>query len=112
MVDHEVICNLMRKLNKCASNIRRTIEKSKLFRLKKSRLRLENLTRWGTAFIQLVSFLRAILNGCFDEPNDKCPVDQIILETYIKVLKPVYLLNIGLQNNCETIANVIPKLLK
>jgi hypothetical protein len=42
----------------------------------------------------------------------KCPVSISIIKDYLKVLKPAYILNINLQRNTSSIAEVIPAISK
>ena len=42
----------------------------------------------------------------------KCPVAISVIKDYLKVLKPAYILNINLQRNSSSIAEVVPAVLK
>ena len=43
---------------------------------------------------------------------EECPVPMNIIEMYLKILTPIYLLNIRLQSNEATIGELIPSLIK
>lgn len=100
----------LRILNSSNAHIRRSIQLNSTFRKNKSRLRLENLTRWSSAYLMLESVKRAYDRNLFDS-NDvdlACPVDLQTIETYLQILKPSYLLSVSLQSNFSSIADVIP----
>ncbi|RNA41797.1 hypothetical protein BpHYR1_051765 [Brachionus plicatilis] len=108
---HE-LSKLLKELNTSNSHVRNSIKLNDIFREKKCRLRLENLTRWSSAFMMLESVKRAYDKGAFNENNLelKCPVQLKTIETYIQILKPAYLFSIGLQNNNTSIVGVLPGL--
>lgn len=56
------LCNILKELNKSNSTIRKTIELNRVF--EKSRLRLENLTRWSSAYLMLES-----VKNAYDKSN-------------------------------------------
>jgi hypothetical protein len=62
---HPQLCRILRTLAKSNAHIRRSIKLSRVFRKKKCRLRLENLTRWSSAFLVLESVKRAYDRGSF-----------------------------------------------
>lgn len=63
MVKHKVICEHLRLINKFISGIKRSYELGRVFKDLNCRLRLENVTRWGSAFLCLESIKRAHNNG-------------------------------------------------
>jgi hypothetical protein len=62
----------------------------------------------------LESLKKAYTKGLFDslEPANKLPVSIDVINSYLKILKPAYLVNIYLQRNSSCIAEVIPPVLK
>ena len=104
---HKPASDLINKLNACSSHIRRCIQKNREFRLSKCRLRLENLTRWSSAYLMLESIKRAYDKKMFDSSAD-CPVGLDEVELYLQILKPVYLLSISFQNSHSSIADTFP----
>ena len=83
---------------------------SRVFRKKKCRLRLENLTRWSSSYLLLESVKRAYDKNAFseDDPEKKCPVELDEIEVYLQILKPAYIFSISMQKNNSTIADLIP----
>ena len=70
-----------------------------MFRIAKSRLILENLTRWSSAFLLLESVKKAYENNLFDG-MDAEQIRLVPLETidiYLQILKPAYLFSIQFQ---------------
>ena len=111
-VRHGILASTLRVLNNFVSKIRKTIELSKLFRTYKCKLRLENATRWGSAYLLLELIKKANDRGVFEKADISLPVSIGLIEKYLVILKPLYILNIGFQSNRSTIADVIPSLLK
>ena len=77
----------------------------------KCRLRLENSTRWGSAFLVLEMVYKAYKRKAFENPNEelRLPVSIKTIIMYLKILKPAYSLNINFQSDRSSIADVIPK---
>jgi hypothetical protein len=65
-----------------------------MFRIKKCRLRLENLTRWSSAYLILESVKRAFDAGLFDEFETEETEDPVTLKFIFKFLKHAYLFSI------------------
>lgn len=107
MVSHEDVLEVLKELNSSNAQTRNAIKLSATFRDKKCRLRLENTTRWSSAFLMLESVKRAYDRGAFNE-EIVCPVDQQTIELYIQVLKPAYLLSISFQLASSSIAETVP----
>ncbi len=61
------LAQILIDLNYSNSRARRSIQLNRMFRIKKFRLRLENLTRWSSAYLLLESVKRAFDAGLFDE---------------------------------------------
>ncbi len=72
-------------------------------------MRLENNTRWGSAFLSLETIIRAVIKTAIQ--IDKLPVKLSRIETYFFILQPAYNLNISFQSNNCSIGDVIPALL-
>ncbi|RNA38909.1 hypothetical protein BpHYR1_038624 [Brachionus plicatilis] len=66
----------LKKLNLVNSHIRKSIQLNKTFNKSKARLRLENATRWSSAFLMLESVKRAYDKELFNEENEDltCPL--------------------------------------
>ncbi len=106
LAQHVMICSDLRKLNSFISTIRNSYNLDRLFQNSKCRLRLENNTRWGSAYLSLETVIRAILKNAIQKENLPVPLSRI--ETYYLVLQPTYNLNISFQSNNCTIADVVP----
>ena len=104
---HLTVCNIIRRLSNSNSHIRRCINLNRNFRINKARLRIENVTRWSSAYLMLESVLRAYSKNLFDPENPelRCPVIRKDIEVYSQILKPAYILNINFQNNHSSIAD-------
>ena len=76
---------------------------------KKCQVRCENATRWGSSFLMLSSFIRAIDKNYFNDSH-KCPYKRETLEIYFQILLPVYQFNlqsqIELKNVQKTESNI------
>ena len=107
---HRELREIARKLNRSNARCRRVIKLSRVFRQKKCRLRLESKTRWSPFYLLLLSTKKAYDKGAFDQsdPEKSCPVSLETIETYLQILKPLYLLNVSFQSDHSTIADVIP----
>jgi hypothetical protein len=107
---HPELSNICKKLNRSNARCRKVIKLSKVFRKKKCRLRLENKTRWSTFYLLLLSVKKAYDKGAFDQriPEKCCPVSLELIETYLQILKPLYMLNVSFQSDHSTISDVIP----
>jgi len=110
---HKTIAKHLRILNNFITKIRNTIELNKVFANQKCRLRLENSTRWGSGFLMLERIKKAYSKGLFnlDKQDLNLPVPISIINTYLKILKPIYLLNIHLQRDNSSIGEIIPAIL-
>ena len=106
---HPSLCKILRDLNIKNKKIRRSLKLSKVFRKKKSKLRLENLTRWSSAYLMLESVRKAILKKAFDQTDEnlKCPVSLKTIETYLQILRPAYQMTINFQSNSSSIADLL-----
>ena len=72
---HQPILDLLKKLNKSNSHVRRSIELNSIFKNNKCRLRLENNTRWSSAYLLLESVKRAYDKNMFEDIDDRrCPI--------------------------------------
>ena len=60
------LCKNLAKLSRFAAKIRRSNILSKIFQLKKTRLRCECLTRWSSSVLMLLQFFKAYINNCFN----------------------------------------------
>jgi hypothetical protein len=60
---HPDLSRILRTLANSNTHIRKSIELNRVFRKKKCRLRLENLTRWSSAYLMLESVKRAYDRG-------------------------------------------------
>lgn len=110
MIKHKKICETLAKLNNCINHIKRNIKLNKIFKKLKCRLRLENKTRWGSAFLVLEAIKKASERGALK--TIKLPVSINTIENYLKILRPAYLVNIGFQSSVSSIADVVHNILK
>lgn len=113
-ISQHSLSDILKSLNSSNRTIRKVIELNSVFRNKKCRLRLENLTRWSSAYLMLESVKRAYDRGAFNENVEEltCPVSLESVETYLQILKPAYLLSMGFQSNTANISSVIPGILR
>lgn len=104
----------IRILNSYVNRIKRTIRLNEIFVNAKCRLRLENSTRWGSTFLMLERLKKAHKKGVFDniDMSNKLPVSIEFINSYLKILKSAYLVNVYFQRDSSTIAEVIPAVLK
>jgi len=99
--------DILKTLNSSNKDIRKKIMLNHAFVLNKCKLRLENTTRWLSAYLMLESVKRAYDKGIFDE-NNKCNIELHVVETYLQILKPAYLLSLSFQRAGSSIAETIP----
>lgn len=60
------LVKVLASLSKFASDIRKSVNKSRIFQKKKNRLRIENATRWSSSCLMLHCYYKAYLKGCFE----------------------------------------------
>lgn len=102
------VSRALARLNSANVDIRRPGQLGEPFRIAKCRLRLENDTRWSSAYLMLESVKRAYDKGLFDAGSVECPVPLETVEAYIQILKPAYLLSVSFQKRNSSIGDVIP----
>lgn len=104
----------LKLLNSANAHVRKSIELNKMFANKKSRLRIENATRWSSAYLMLESVKRAYDKNVFDDEIEdlKCPISLKKVETYLQILQPAYRFSISFQNNKSSISLLIPSLFR
>ena len=107
---HSELSSSLQKLNKSNAHFKRVCKLSKIFRKKKCRLRLQGKQRWSLVYLILEATKKAYDKNAFDQNDQerRCPIPYDKIELYLQILKPLYLLNISLQSNHSTIADVIP----
>jgi hypothetical protein len=109
---HPLVTSHFQKLNSFCSKIRNSIDLNKIFKEAKCRLRLENDTRWGSAFLALELLKKAnelnLLGSCSETIP---PVSINTIQMYYDILKHLYLTNIQFQSNKSTLGDVIPSIL-
>jgi hypothetical protein len=83
---HRIICQIILRITRQNSHIRNCINLNRNFRINKTRLRLDNVTRWSSAYLVLKSVKKAFDKNLFDQddPELRCPVTKTV-ETYIKI---------------------------
>ena len=106
---HVDLTEKLKTLKKSNSSIRRSVALNCAFKAEKCKLRLENLTRWSSAYLMLLSVLRAYNKDMFDGQNP-CPLAKEDIEIYLQILKPAYILSQQFQYNHSSIAEVIPNI--
>ncbi len=79
MGQHRLICSDLKKLNSFMSSIRGSYNLDRVFQNLKCRLRLENNTRWGSAYLSIETLIRAILKDAISKEN--LPVSLSRIET-------------------------------
>jgi hypothetical protein len=104
----------IRILNSYVNRIKRSIRLNDIFVNAKCRLRLENTTRWGSTFLMLERLKKAHQKGIFNniDVTNKLPVSIEFINSYLKILKSAYLVNVYFQRDSSTIGEVIPAILK
>ena len=104
----------VRLLNVCITKIKISVELTKVFANAKCRQRLDNETRWGSTFLMLEQVIKVQNEGLLEEikADCPCPVSLATIKNYVSILIPAYLFNIGLQRQSDTIAEVIPSVLR
>jgi hypothetical protein len=108
---HPLVSSHFKKLNAFCSKIRNSIDLNNVFKEAKCRLRLENATRWGSAFLLLELFLKANDLNLFTSESETLPVSISTIQMYYDILKHLYLTNIQFQSNKSSIGDVIPNIL-
>ena len=63
IIENPIVEKLFKELSKFASKSKKKLEISRLMRNKKSKLRTDNKIRWGSGFLMLSTFIKAIKNG-------------------------------------------------
>ncbi len=110
IIQHPIICEIFKKLNKFCDNIRSVIVTNNVCKDLKARLRLENNTRWGSAFMLLEVYKKAFDRGVFDNMDCALPYNIAIIELLLEILKPAYVLVLNFQSKMTSLADVIPVL--
>ena len=82
--------------------IRKSYNLSRVFQDLKARLRLENTTRWRSAYLSLLSIKRACKKDAIQLRD--LPVSLGVIKTYLKILKPAYIFNLKLKANEQLLA--------
>lgn len=106
---HPEILNMLTTLSKFASKSHKSCKIARIFEEGKCRLRTDNNTRWSSAFLMMVSFLKAYERGCFND-SLPFPVDQALLETYVQILMPIHKFSLNVQRSDCSIGQVLPLL--
>jgi hypothetical protein len=104
------VCSLLAVLSNFAGSTRRSINDSQAHIVEKSRLRVENATRWSSSYLMLESFKKCFDKNIFDGEY-KPPFSQQKIELYLQILLPAYRLSTILQSTKSSIGDVIPLLL-
>ena len=106
MEKHGVFSTLIKEVNSYVCYVRKRPELIEICRENKCVLRLENSTRWSSTFLMLRVLSKAFKRKALDQVDIECPINEDLVDQYLKVLKPIYLFNIGLQFNNSSIADV------
>ena len=61
------LLKIVKKLTKFSSHTHQSVVDSQAFKIKKNRLRSENITRWSSTFLLLLSFYKAYEKNIFNE---------------------------------------------
>ena len=103
------------KLKRYIWQLNRLVQSSKnkhdlvnIFDNLKARLRYDNTTRWGSTFLLFESVAKAYEKGIFSKNNVELPVSIQIIKNYLRILKPVYIMNLAMQKIDASICDVLP----
>jgi hypothetical protein len=102
--------SILAALSSFAGRSRKSINDSLVHIKEKSRIRVENATRWSSSYLMLESFKRCFDKKVFDDEY-KPPVSQNKIETYLQILLPAYKFSTILQWTKSSIGSVVPLLL-
>ncbi len=108
IIQHPVISTILKKTSKFCDTIRSAIITNDVCRDLKARLRVENNTRWGSAFLLLEVYKKAVDRGAFDDADCDLPYHISIVELILAVLKPAYILVLNFQTKMANLADVVP----
>ena len=97
-------------LQKYAVKVKKSIELIQDQINEKSKIHLNNQTRWSSQFLMLKSFHKTYLKDAFPTENP-CPISFEVIETYLQILYPAYQFNLIMQKKISTLADVIPTLM-
>ncbi len=95
IVSHPVVCGIFKYGTQQVRSVITTNNVCKEFR---TRLCLENASRWGSANAILEIYKKAFDRGVFQNIDCSLPFDISIIEMLLEVLKPAYLMNIDFQS--------------
>jgi hypothetical protein len=101
---------MLHQLSKFVSNTKKSIEKNKLHKDKKSKLHRQNFTRWNSSYMMLFSFWRSYKRGVFSDEY-RCPVPMLEIEKYLQILLPLYILSKNFQAKNSSICVVFSSIL-
>lgn len=107
---HNDLSRVLRSLSKYAAKTKHSLSLIQTFNDNKSRLRLDNLTRWLSSFLMLYSFYKAYKKNSFPVKLP-CPVSLLVIEKYLLILLPAYQFNLIMQSSLSSIAEVVPSLM-
>lgn len=108
---HPLVCENLKQLTSFCVMIRNNTVLNNIFKELRCRLRIENNTRWGSAFLVLEMIKKAYDRNAFiHDETLELPVHIDIIEMYLMILLPSYKFNISFQSNRSTIGDVIPRL--
>ena len=96
-------------LQKYAVKIKNKIELIQDQKNERSKIHLNNQTRWSSQFLMLKSFHKSYLKDAFPTENP-FPISFEVIETY-QILYPAYQFNLIMQEKNSTVADVIPTLM-
>ena len=104
-VRHKTICKHLSSLNRFIAKIHKSYNLSRIYQHLHCRLRSDNNTRWGSGFMSFDSAKRAYLAGAFTK--SECPVQIEIIDSYLEVLSPAYIVNLEMQYKKASISQII-----
>lgn len=109
VLEHEEIRNLLNEMKNYVKSAKLSHNFSRILREHKTKLRCENLTRWGSSFLMILSFLKANKAGVFHADNP-FPFNLKDLQIYFQILLPVFKLNLVVESTEFSIADFLPYL--
>lgn len=106
---HNEILNMLTTLSKFAGKSHRSCQLARVFEEARCRLKTMNYTRWSSAYLMMLSFLKAHTRACFSDELP-FPVSHAELEIYIQILLPIHKFSLTVQRSDCSIGHLLPLL--
>ncbi len=108
ILKHPIVSQNLKIINKFCVDMRNVTEFNVIFVELKCRLKLENDTRWGSAFLALEIVKIAFNRGAFNSVDFQISIKTV--EMYLMILRPAYILNLTFESLNSSIADHIPQI--